>query len=879
MKPDELKTFKLIKNSKNPTSEWRTKNFRINEIKEGQNLGAPTGRINGITVIDCDFYSKKDKPFDKKNSAFLKEFKKAYKKCFDTFAVKTPRGGKHFYFKYDEDIRQTANAHHQIDTRSDGGYIVFCGSMIDGKKYKIINNTDIKEIPKDLKEWLLNNLYVSKNKYKSKKKNGELSINSSEGVYKYNVPEGDMKEMLEKLPDNYWENFDDFFIYTTACKILNCFDIWDNINKTKKGYDYKKNVSLWNSAKDLEGTVINVLFSIDEVERINYYKYKPILENETKADEIINRNKLGYDFIKPSINYMIKSDTGTGKTTSLKHYIKEHDLNFISIVSRVSLGAEQSRTFSEFGIDTRFYKNQKHFKNGENIVITIDSVLRLSNIDFSKYVVFLDEFNSLIEYLITSTTLHKTRVLLFIALIKILNNCKQVVGADADISDISLKFLHATNKTYKFVKNEYLHNNGVKAVELFNFDDFVNMLCKEKKFLCCSDSKRMSEAIKKRMGKCGDNVKIITGETDDDGLNLDDYDRVIYSPKIVYGLDSSMKRPVYVYYKEHTITPTAMLQQIARCRNITKLWFLFDKKDFRENTENLENVRDYLIECNSLGCNTFGLVSNEEITELYMELLSKFEYNYGCFRTNKFAHFLKLLDERGFKRIIQYGLTNEPYIRGNTIIYPHKEITKIQMKIKAEKIENFDIKTEFNQRINEILKIPEEKAHEYAEYFIDNDKLLKHFNISKYLTSNKDTLLENLEDTEEFNTKKIRTCKSKILYLFKLRVKLGLKGLKDIKVNKIIDDEKERKEYFKEYNTIFRNRSKNATFDTLEGQQQYLIKIYDNIFGNNFVEKIRTQKNKKKIKSYRINGEMVEENMELLKYRQTKKEIETCLFD
>ena len=50
----------------------------------------------------------------------------------------SPSGGLHYYFTYDEDIKQTSNAKLEIDTRCDGGYIVGPGSKIDGNEYKII---------------------------------------------------------------------------------------------------------------------------------------------------------------------------------------------------------------------------------------------------------------------------------------------------------------------------------------------------------------------------------------------------------------------------------------------------------------------------------------------------------------------------------------------------------------------------------------------------------------------------------------------------------------------------------------------------------------------------------------------------------------------
>ena len=57
--------------------------------------------------------------------------------------------------------------------------------------------------------------------------------------------------------------------------------------------------------------------------------------------------------------------------------------------------------FNEAGLKVSNYRlvEDRAIENGENIIITIDSIKRLNRLDYSNYVVFLDEYNSLIEYL------------------------------------------------------------------------------------------------------------------------------------------------------------------------------------------------------------------------------------------------------------------------------------------------------------------------------------------------------------------------------------------------------------------------------------------------------------------------------------------------
>ena len=135
--------------------------------------------------------------------------------------------------------------------------------------------------------------------------------------------------------------------------------------------------------------------------------------------------------------------------------------------------------FNKEGIDIQNYRHWKEsFSTGMNVIITIDSVMRLMNIDFSEYVVFLDEYNSLIDYLISCPNLRKVRCIVFKMLLKIISEAKQVIAVDADIHSCNLKILEYCKLDFLYIKNEYLHNRDnaekpVEASEIFNFKDLL----------------------------------------------------------------------------------------------------------------------------------------------------------------------------------------------------------------------------------------------------------------------------------------------------------------------------------------------------------------------------------------------------------------------
>ena len=97
---------------------------------------------------------------------------------------------------------------------------------------------------------------------------------------------------------------------------------------------------------------------------------------------------------------------------------------------------------SKEGIDTRFCKNvNNQFHQGNNCITTIEPIHHLMDLDVGKCVLFLGEFNSLIEHLRTSTTLNNNRCDSCMALARLLNEYQQVMCADADAPDKSLGFL------------------------------------------------------------------------------------------------------------------------------------------------------------------------------------------------------------------------------------------------------------------------------------------------------------------------------------------------------------------------------------------------------------------------------------------------------
>ena len=118
----------------------------------------------------------------------------------------------------------------------------------------------------------------------------------------------------------------------------------------------------------------------------------------------------------------------------------------------------------------------------------------ISRQDFSNTIVFLDEYNSLIEDVFTSPTM-KNRIDILETLLKMIHTCKMVIAVDADIQDHTLEILKFCKRTPHYIKNEYLHNKGNTAKEWDSVDEMMEQIKTKDAWLLCSDSKTTAKTI------------------------------------------------------------------------------------------------------------------------------------------------------------------------------------------------------------------------------------------------------------------------------------------------------------------------------------------------------------------------------------------------
>ena len=305
-------------------------------------------------------------------------------------------------------------------------------------------------------------------------------------------------------------------------------------------------------------------------------------------------------------------------------------------------------------------------------------------------------------------------------------------------------------------------------------EDFLDKLKKEKKFILCCDSKTTADIYYKLLGD--KSIKLITSDTPANIGSLTQYDKIIMSPKVIYGNDSQNLRPVYAVYGGLTITPYQMVQQITRERQLTNvnIFFktpkskmaLFDDNEQCEinQVEILNNFKDaYNVSFENY--EDIPDILTDEYENIFNVLHTQYIYKMDCLATNPKLHLVDILESRGFK------VNFKPSIVMETVNSDNK---RIKEDIKEVLLEEFDITNEKYAKLNEILKIPEEHLEEYKELFINKYELQKHFNFCAFFYQDISIIHNKLSNNSEYDIMKMKSVKSKILFMDKLEKMLKI---------------------------------------------------------------------------------------------------------
>ena len=873
---EELIKISLKNNEKIAIDSYKNIEKPIKHLKyDNCNVGLLTGFKNQITVIDLDF-----KDILMEEHIFIQEYGKKFIKKFNTFTVRSPSGGYHLYFKYLPDVKQTQNSKVGIDIRNDGGYIVCPPSSINGRSYEVVNNSSIKNMSIELIDFLNKTVYKTK-KVKKEAKDDLVKVDVAiTTAFDVKMTDDIMKTILDELPtdcekkNDFRGSYSKWIQIMYACKFANTFNTFNEWSSgTIHGnYDKDELLRMWQHAN---GTIHNFIYLLKCAKIKNTFAYKRIPDNNFNNYKEINKAKLGKIF-KPDTNYLIKSDTGTGKTTSFRNYINVENTPFISITSRIALSYEQFNDLTSEGLKVFHYQDRK-FEYGNNIIITPESSILISSYDFSKYIIFMDEFDSIVKHVLTSDTLNGSRIQVFRCLIKMLATCKQFICVDADVSSVSKALLDYVKRDYKFIVNVFKNYKGIKVNVINDEDEFFEKLASKDKFLLCSDSKSSAEIMHLKLRADDDDIVVITSDSEKDYYKLDDYDKVIYSPKIIYGLDSVKTRDVFCYYTGLTISPSQMVQQIARCRNIVEVHIFYpnrlskvpdfdvlnDAKEYQKkmlkafNSDVDTAIKSKYPEQGDSDVLQYTYVDDSKLSDLFSDLYYRNAYIQDCYETNKYLHLMNILQNRGFEIL-------DTDIKISTL--NHKQERK---QIYDDKMENFDPESVKVKKLNEYLKIPKKQLENHKELFIDRRALSHHINICRFFFQDNVDSLMKLAQRMDFDVTKCKDVTLKLNLLDDMLKKLKLKKKEIGDFQPEGKSLKKTKEIQDRYEGLFRIRKKNLDLSTDVNMYKEVCKIYGDLF--DVTDAMQMRRNKTKMWFRSVNEEKLKEHKKLFEFRNDRK--------
>ena len=757
-------------------------------------------------------------------------------------------------------------------------------------KDDIRNNTEIKDDEK---------LTIYDDSSKESIKNTHFTSN-----YKYDIDDTAIIKLLQMLPLDYLNNFELWFKITTVLKSLNAFKIWKDWSKQSMNYNNVKNKRYWDIANPFID--INYLVYIlrgvgyNNLEYIRKYKkYEPLTKDNFYNKKIENNAKyvselLSNEDFNEYDTIIIRSCTGTGKTTAIakriEDYLKDDDeTKFLTLTTRTTLTDQHEKSFNN--IDLKNYQ-KNNIEDCRHLSICLNSLHRLNMNDIEKYVVYIDEVSSFLEFTHNDTLDNKIQTI-YTSLIDIVKYAKKVIVSDALITDNVINFLKHRRKqqqTTLYINNTFKKYEGVKAYRLRDEEKLLNQLLtnieNKEYFLFGCDS---CDTITKLYHHCLNKVSeeedkkdyiLITADTDytiNDASEQFKNKYVFYSPKITFGLDFSYDLPqdVFIYVKGRTINPFGIFQQTTRTRNIKQIYFYCETFNLQEKYKTMdelkETIQDTISKSHILNTLCVAFDENDErkiIENTFFNLFVYNEYVDDILNTDKYLHFKDILINNG---IIVEELYEPNKLRKDT----RNDMTELIENISVELFNEF-LKDDTDKmaakfdNINNNLSLlgligkSAETIKQYKDIITNKYLLSEHFNIMRLL-KNDDFIKDNLKKKGNkcYRTKLLRSTEHKIILLRDLEKYYNIGCLEvDFNINEFKPMEADT---FNNIKYIYETKKKLPT------NQKELKELYVFMIKQLTNKEIITSKRSKKKEDrdtvhYKLNDDFIKYHIELSKH-------------
>jgi hypothetical protein len=336
----------------------------------------------------------------------------------------------------------------------------------------------------------------------------------------------------------------------------------------------------------------------------------------SKKNKKMYPNKPDFDYVKNPI-ILIKSMTGTGKTTAMRKLCKKimtpgSNYKLLSIVSRKCLAIQHQADFYNKGkgIDVKYYEDiSRDDYEKVNLAIQLESILHIDPHKMKNTILFLDEVHSLLDHMANSATLNDRRCSVYQRLCMIMLNASYIVGVDSDLSDTVIQFYQSLKLDPYVIHNKYRNATGEAPTQYKCKDNLIaNMKSKlqcDEKFICCFDSfTTLREVVCELKQYCNrknyNRDFLIYSSEDGDREDFKNVSAswsgkyVFYSPTIIYGIDfkPEVAMDVYGFFDCQSISPLAFGQMIARCRKIKHLRYFIKERNTSLTFMSAQEIKD-----------------------------------------------------------------------------------------------------------------------------------------------------------------------------------------------------------------------------------------------------------------------------------------------
>jgi hypothetical protein len=367
---------------------------------------------------------------------------------------------------------------------------------------------------------------------------------------------------------------------------------------------------------------------------------------------------------------ILKSDTGTGKTTAIANHQLKYGTKFLSITDRESLSKQHVESFR--AIDMKFYKDVDGM-SCNSYTCCINSLCKQFNDiedELTQYTLYFDEINSFLQNFTHNETLDSQLKNVYKLLVGMVKHANKVIVGDAVISDAVFLFLkYRDNGNKMYINNEYKKYDSIHAIRIRDGQMLLHELYKhidnKQYFLFGCDSAEKFTEMYNLCCKTFEADKLdcilITGASNFQLQNANVQFKqkyVFYSPKITYGIDFNdinYEEDVFIYIKGHTIQPSMHFQQATRCRNMKQLFYYGEVESKESIYDSVEDVKNNYEKCIQINkhitniCESIDADDNSVILEnMFFNLFCYNEYVKDTFETNKLLHFEHILRNEGF---------------------------------------------------------------------------------------------------------------------------------------------------------------------------------------------------------------------------------------